>query len=128
MASYVQQVMDHYQRVRQTLRDQLEPMALNKESSIVIYGVGQFAELVYLGLEAQGIEEIEVFTENPDYGEMFFGLPVQDALEIKGNNYDRVVLAALNVPEETWECLTERGAPSEKLVAFFANSKINGGK
>lgn len=128
MVNYVHQVLDHYQRVRQTLRDQLEPLALNKESSIAIYGVGQFAELVYLGLREQGIEEIEVFAEDPSPGDMFLGLPVRNALEINAIGYDRVVLATLNSSEESWKCLTKRGVPSDKLVAFFSNGKVSGGK
>ena len=128
MVNYVQQVLDHYQNVRQTLRNQLEPLALNKESSIAIYGVGQFAELVYLGLKEQGIEEIEVFAENPSPDEMFLGLPVQDARHITSVDYDRIVVATLDGSGDHRKCLAKRGVPFDKLVVFFLNSKANGGK
>ena len=58
--AYIHRVLDHYQNVRQTLREQLEPLALNAESRVAIYGTGEFAELVYLGLRDLGIEEIAV--------------------------------------------------------------------
>jgi len=61
MVDYVRKVLDHYQSVRQTLREQLEPLALNEESRVAIYGTGEFAELIYLGLKELSIEEIDVF-------------------------------------------------------------------
>ena len=39
MRSYIQRVLADYQKVRRTLREQLEPLSLNKESAIHIYGI-----------------------------------------------------------------------------------------
>jgi DNA-binding MarR family transcriptional regulator len=48
--AYVHRVLDHYQEVRQTLREELQTVHLNEESRVAIFGTGEFAELVYLGL------------------------------------------------------------------------------
>ena len=51
---------DTVKQIRQTLRDQLEPLALNSESRIAICRTGQFAELVFLALKEIGIEDFFV--------------------------------------------------------------------
>ena len=43
--TYVQRVLDHYGQVRQTLREQLEPLALNRESRVAILGTGELPDL-----------------------------------------------------------------------------------
>jgi len=48
--SYIHRFLNHYQRVRQTLREQLAPLALHRESRVAIWGTGEFAELIFLGL------------------------------------------------------------------------------
>ena len=55
--AYVQRFLYHYQKVRQTLREQLETQFLNAESRVAIYGTGGLAELVFLGLKDLGIEQ-----------------------------------------------------------------------
>jgi DNA-binding MarR family transcriptional regulator len=52
--SYVHRFLDHYQKVRQTLREELAVQSLNAESRVAILGTGEFAELVYLGLNDLG--------------------------------------------------------------------------
>ena len=120
IAEYVHKVLDHYQSVRQTLREQLEPLALNKESRVAIYGTGEFAELVYLGLKELSIEEIEVFSATTPDGRKFLGMPVQDVATLQPDQYDRVLIAVLDGWDKTQQELLQRGAPSGKLVTFFA--------
>ena len=123
MATYVRRVMDHYQTVRRALREQLEPLALNEESRVAIYGTGEFAELVYLGLKEIGIEEMDIFSSVKQEGHRFLGMPVRDAANLRAEEYDRVVVALLQDSEEVLAELCERGASPEKLVTFFQNGK-----
>ena len=117
--TYVNRVLDHYQNVRQTLRDQLAPLALHEESRIAIYGTQEFAELVYLGLKEYGIEEIDVFETVDGSNRTFLGMPVADIATLQPERYDRVVVAVLGEAEATTALLREQGAPPEKLVTFF---------
>jgi DNA-binding MarR family transcriptional regulator len=122
--AYVQRFVDHYQRVRQTLREQLDPLALNEESRIAIYGTGELAELVYLGLKEIGIEEIDVFGPNGLEGHRFLGMPVQDLEALRPERYDRVLLALLQGWEAPHGDLRDRGAAPEKLVTFFGDNRV----
>ena len=118
--AYIHRVLDHYQNVRQTLREQLEPLALNAESRVAIYGTEEFAELVYLGLKDIGIEEIDVFDTKDPPGR-FLGMPVHDLATLQPERYDRVVVALLQGWEAPYKKIQERGVAPKDLVAFFVD-------
>ena len=121
--AYIHRVLDHYQNVRQTLREQLEPLALNQESRIAIYGTGEFAELVYLGLREIGIEEIDFYDSREPDGRRFLGMPVHALRTLQSENYDRVMVAILSGSAEArWE-LGEQGVALEKVVRFFPDGE-----
>ena len=119
--AYIHRFVDQYQRVRQTLRDELALEEMNAESRVAIYGTGEFAELVYLGLKDLGIEEIEVFTPGQANGAKFLGMPVQEMSRFQPSQYDRVVVAFLGEAKKQFADLRQIGVPSEKLVLFFAH-------
>ena len=117
--NYVHRFLEHYSQVRQTLREELAQESLNAESRIAIYGKGEFAELVYLGLKELGIEEMEIFVANAEKGDKFLGMPVQDATTLKPANFDRVVIATPGQAEAQYQTLLEQGIGRGKLVLFF---------
>lgn len=122
-AAYVNKVLDHYQKVRQTLREQLEPLGLHSESQIAICGTGEFAELVYLGLKELDIREIEVFGRPKVAGEKFIGLPVRDIAELRPRNYDQVVVADPGVLQEFTKRNPLRGSDANRFITFFSDGK-----
>ena len=125
--AYTRRVLDHYLKVRQTLRAQLAPLALNDESRVAIYGTGEFAELVYLGLKELGIEEIEIFDRRGSADQRFLGMLVQDVTTLRPEGYDRILVALLGEPETPLAELQGLGASSRKLVTFFANDTAGRG-
>ena len=124
---YVRRTLDDYQRVRQTLREQLEPLALNEESRIAICGTGEFAELVFLGIKEIGIEEIDIFGPTDSVNSKFLGMPVQNIETLQPTQYDRVVIALLSGSESTLTQLRDQGVPLDHLVAFFPDGMAGNG-
>jgi len=121
---YIHRTLDHYQKVRQTLREELDLLALNEESRVAIYGTGEFAELVYLGLREIAIEEIDIFgPANPGDGK-FLGMSVHNVATLQPEQYDRVVVALLQDLESGCVELRGLGVPPEKLVTFFADREV----
>ena len=116
---YVHRFLEHYSRVRQTLREELAQESLNAESRIAIYGKGEFAELVYLGLKELGIEEMEVFVSGAEQDEKFLGIRVKDASTLEPDHFDRVVIATPGRAETQYQTLIDQGVGREKLVLFF---------
>ena len=123
LVGYIHRVLDHYQTVRTTLRDELEPLGLNAESRVAIYGSGEFAELVFLGLKDVGIEEMEFFGPTNQAGRKFLGIPLRDVATLQQENYDRVVLATLESSDSLWEDMIHLGVAPDKLVTFFGDGK-----
>lgn len=121
MVAYFHRVLDNYQEVRQSLREHLEPLALNGESRVAIIGTSEFAELVFLGLKELGIEEMDFFGSNHDGERKFLGMPINDIESLQPDRYERVVIALLTGWEEPLEDLRSRGIPDENLVTFFAD-------
>ena len=127
MVDYVHKVLDHYQSVRQTLREQLQPLELNAESRVAIVGTGEFAELVYLGLKELSIEEIDVFEFQPAAGRRFLSIPVRQLASLQSTHYDRVIIAQLAPQLAEISKIKDRGVSSGQLVEFFSIGKAKGG-
>jgi len=121
--SYISRVMDDYNRVRATLGEQLDPLVLNEESSIAIFGTGEFAELIYLGLKDHGIEEIDIYGLGKA---RFLGMPVRAPASLNSERYDWVMLADLGDADEAREDLIKQGVSADKLVEFFGNGRGGG--
>jgi len=119
--SYIGRVMDDFDRVRQTLAEQLDPLGLNEESSIAIVGNTEFAELVFLGLKDHGIDEIDVF--GPGKGK-FLGMPVREIESLVSERYDWVMLAILDDASESRDNMLSQGISDDKLVSFFRNGRV----
>ena len=120
--TYIHRFLDHYQKVRQTLNEQLEPLALHKESRIAIFGAEEFAELVYLGIRELGIEEISIFSSKCDLeGTKFLGMTVQNVSQMQPEQFDSILIASLIDSEADRSALDELGMDSNKVITFFAN-------
>ena len=117
--AYINRVLDHYQKVRQTLREELEPLALTKESRVAIYGTEEFAELVYLGLRELGIEEIDIYDKDAIEGSRFLGMPVHDLKSIRPDSHDQIVVATTGDTKVPLAEILEIGVSLQKVVTFF---------
>jgi len=120
-AAYISRVLDHYQGIRQTLREQMETLAVNEESHVAIYGTSEFAELVFLGMKEIGIEEIGILGVGAASGVRFLGMPVQDPSTVNFDDYDKIVVAVLDGSQERNAELLSLGVPPHKVVAFFSS-------
>ena len=125
---YVHRVLDHYRSVRQTLADEMAPLALHPESRIAIYGTSEFAELVFLGLRDLGIEEIDIFSSERSNGARFLAIPIQDIKTLIPESYDRVMIASIGDGESASIKLQELGVESNMIVSFFLGDKVEDAK
>ena len=123
MTGYINRFLDHYKKVRQTLREELAPLAMHSESRVAIYGTGEFAELVYMGLREIGIEEIDIFKSNGTGLDKFLGMPVRDVSQLNPDQYDRVLVAFLLDPGAARDELRDEGITGRQIVTFFGDGR-----
>lgn len=119
--AYIGRVLERHQEIREALYRELEPLGLDANSRVAIYGTGQFAELVGLALREMGIERWEVVGATRD-GTSVLGRLVLDVADIDGTAYDRVVVTPLTDPSQAVSRLREAGVPEEKLVVLFGTA------
>ena len=118
--AYVNRFMDHYQRVRAMLRQELGALTLNVESRIAIYGTTELTELVYLALRDMGVTEIDVFDR--ESRRVFLGTPVKGLESMDAKDHDTVIMAFSKDVESRREELYARGVPDSQIVALLSNS------
>jgi hypothetical protein len=83
---------------------------------IALYGTGEAAELAYLALREFGIEPLGVFAR--EGGGAFLGVPVRAVAELASEEFDAVILATFERPEQPVAELTALGLPREKLFTL----------
>ena len=105
-----------YKRSRQTLRESLSQLASAGVKRIVLYGTGEPAELAYLTLREFGLEPIGVFAREADGH--FLGFPVHAVAEILGEEFDGVIVAAFDHPEQHVAELARLKVPREKILTL----------
>jgi hypothetical protein len=96
-------------------------LAFHEETRVAIYGIGDFAELVYLGLKDFGITEIDIYSSDSSIGCTFLGMPVRSVDTLDTNEYDRIIVASLDNSEAVASGLESRGKSSSKVVVFFSD-------
>jgi len=125
--SYIHRFLGHYQRIRRTLREEFEPLGLNPESRVAIYGpvldnvdgTRELAELVYLALKELRIEEVDIFAPGTTQDASFLGLPVHSPNVLIPEDYDRVVVVSLKKAEADYAELPRGNMSTGKFVRLF---------
>ncbi len=105
-----------YRRARQTLRESLSLLPRNGLKRIALYGTGEPAELAYLTLKEFGLEPVGIFAREPGGG--FLGFPVRAVTELAGEEFDALVLATFERPEEQVGELVSLGLPKDKVLTL----------
>ena len=113
---YMSYSLDIYRRTRGTLRDTLSHLPGNGTKRVVLYGVGEAAELAYVTLKELGLEPIGVFAR--EAGGEFLGFPVRSAAEIVDEPLDGIIVATFERPEPYVAELTSLGISRRKLLTL----------
>lgn len=116
--AYIDRFLDHYRRVRELLRDNLNSLDLAPDSNIAIYGATQFAEIVYLVLKDLGVANIDIVEKDPSR-ERFLGTDVQRLDDIAAASYVRIVIAYPTQVDERCEELLSHGILPSQIVTLL---------
>jgi DNA-binding MarR family transcriptional regulator len=103
-----------FRRARQTLRESLSLLPENGVKRIALYGTGEAAELAYLTLKEFGLEPVGIFSR--EAGGHFLGFPVRAVAELAGEEFDGLILATFERPEQHIADLSRLGIPADKIL------------
>ncbi len=115
-----------YRRTRETLRETLSDLPGNGAKRVVLYGVGEAAELAYVTLKELGLEPVGVFAR--EAGGEFLGFPVRPIAEVLDEPVDGIIIATFDRPEPHLAELVSLGIPPEKLLTLRRPLPAAGGK
>jgi len=121
---YMSHSLGIYRRTRETLREALSHLPGDGAKRVVLYGVGEAAELAYVTLKELGLEPIAVFDR--EEGGVFLGLPVRPIADAAGADLDAVVIATFDRPEPDIAELTRLGLAREKLLTLRRPLPVSG--
>jgi DNA-binding MarR family transcriptional regulator len=105
-----------YRRARVHLRESLGRLSESGAKRIALYGVGEAAELAYLTLKELGLEPTGVFAQRQDGH--FLGLPVRALGDLEKDEFDVVIVATFNRPEQPVEELMRQGVSGERILTL----------
>src|SRR5947208_14656430 len=88
---YMSYSLGIYRRTRETLREALSHLPGDGAKRVVLYGVGEAAELAYVTLKELGLEPVGVFAR--EAGGVFLGLPVRAVGEVRRALVDGLVVS-----------------------------------
>lgn len=105
-----------YRRTRETLRETLSHLPGDGAKRVVLYGVGEAAELAYVTLKELGLEPVGVFAR--EAGGEFLGFPVRKIDEVLDEPVDGIIVATFDRPEPYLVELAALGVPEHKLLTL----------
>src|SRR5437867_11653795 len=103
-----------YRRTRETLRETLSDLPGSGTKRVVLYGVGEAAELAYVTLKELGLEPIGVFAR--EAGGDFLGFPVRSVAEFVDESLVGIIVATFDRPEPFVGDFTSLGLPLLRLL------------
>src|SRR5881296_658885 len=113
---YMSYSLGIYRRTRETLREALSHLPGAGTKRVVLYGVGEAAELAYVTLKELGLEPAGVFAR--EAGAEFLGFPVRSIAEVLDAQVDGIIVATFDRPEPHLAELTGLGIPAAKLLTL----------
>ena len=119
---YVNRFLDQYRQVRSYLGEQLGPGAVNGSHRVAVYGTGDIVRLVHLVLNEIGLEDVHVFVPDGQTGSLP-GLEVQGLSVLAPDQYDRIVVAAVEDADVRCAELQEASVPTEMTEVLFKVSR-----
>ena len=82
----------------------------------MLYGTGEAAEVAYLTLKELGLEPTGVFAPNVDG--RFLGFPVRSLAELGAEEFDVVIVATFERPEQSLAELGRLGLAPDRIVTL----------
>lgn len=105
-----------YRRARANLREAMTGLHERGMERIALYGTGDAAELAYLTLKEFGLEPVGIFAQEADGH--FLGFRVRGVADLGDEEFDGVIIATFDRPEQHVAELTRLGHPPEKFLTL----------
>jgi DNA-binding MarR family transcriptional regulator len=114
--TYMTYSLQLYRRARANLREAMASLPDRGMKRIVLYGTGDAAELAYLTLKEFGLEPVAVFAR--EGGGQFLGFGVRGVADLSHEEFDGLIIATFERPEQHIAELARLGHAPEKFLTL----------
>lgn len=114
---YVAHSFALYRVARRHLSEVLIPLREEGHRRIALYSAGEAAEIAYLSLQELEMEMIGVYAQE-SVGKAFLGGKVHGLDQLAHADFDRIVVATLDQPEQAVQDLVASGVAPEQIVTL----------
>lgn len=116
---YMEYSLSHYRGMRARLREALSPAVHNGTKRVVIYGVGELAEMAYLSLREMHMTLVGFVDDSRQ--EAFLSYPVWPPEVLREWEFDAVLLADFDQVAGHRATLHQRLVPDSKIIALASS-------
>ena len=112
---YLEYSLQYYRNVRKFLRERLESLITENHRRILLFGIGELAEIAYLTIQELGLEFVGVVGDHSKT-ETFLKHPVRGSSEVLDIDFDGIVITSLEPRGKVRQQLLELGVPAAKII------------
>ena len=112
---YLEYSLLFYRHIRAFLREHLMEMASSGHRRILLWGIGELAEIAFLTIQEIGLELVGV-VEDPSDSQYFLGYPVQGLGDVDAAAYDRILVASLHARADAAQRLATLGVSANQIL------------
>jgi len=113
----------YYEEIREQWRVCFQQLKKEGVERVVLFGVGEMAELAYLSLKECNLHMVGII-DSQCAGSNFCGHKVNPVLALLNINYDRVVLTTIEtspgILNSDFSLLSKHGVPKKMVVGLFS--------
>jgi DNA-binding MarR family transcriptional regulator len=112
---FIQYSFRFYKKALRSLVTLLEELDKSGTTKIAFYGATDLAEIAFISLRATDIELVCV-VDDERKGDKVFGLTVKSIDEIRGLDFEKIIITTLDSKGEICDLLKEKNIPTEKII------------
>ena len=120
---YVKRFMNHYRKVKELVRDEMERVGIDDTSHVAIYGTTQLSEFVYLALREIGVKRIDIF-DRETVESRFLGEDVLLVESLLAERYVKVIVSDRRDLDGRCIELTSIGVQASQIVRVLDGAKV----
>jgi DNA-binding MarR family transcriptional regulator len=114
---YVQYSYQFYKNARQKLRNLFNGLESRGQQRIVFYGAGDLAEIAYISLQETSLELVAII-DDIKVDKKFIGYIIESPGKLNDQQFDKILITAVNSRELLIEKLIDFGIPLDKILVI----------
>ena len=115
---YLEYSLHFYRQIRNFLDDTLTQRRPNGDDRLLLYGIGEIAEIAYLVVQQHGLRVAGIIDETPERPATFLSYPIQPFTALTPATWDWVIVTSLTDREAACRRCLDAGIPEDRVISI----------